>query len=198
MKGAEPAHHFRDCGSLVTLHLKNDVKSVLWLTLSCKIGPVFQLYVFEICALDRSFRHGRTATILQFLDFRQNPPIMARSLIHPSSNIALMYISSYWQSVSALPSASLASQKPVEVLFHNDTSCHNSSSVSQAAVAKDPEFLPTTTFGVFSVLLAFGSLIVGVIGIMHHRRRRRSLSRINTISQQSGERSPLKKSMNSS
>lgn len=68
----------------------------------------------------------------------------------------------------------------VVALPHNSTTCHNETisntrQDTNTAVSKsqDPEALPTMTFGVLSIILAFGALIVGIIGIRQARQRRR-------------------------
>ncbi|KAF2650267.1 hypothetical protein K491DRAFT_142527 [Lophiostoma macrostomum CBS 122681] len=61
-------------------------------------------------------------------------------------------------------------------LFHNDTTCHNLTTTDRTpnTTSNDhSDFLSTTTFAVLSVLLASGSLIVGILALLQYRRRKR-------------------------
>ncbi|KAF2014931.1 hypothetical protein BU24DRAFT_451852 [Aaosphaeria arxii CBS 175.79] len=99
--------------------------------------------------------------------------------IMPPFLIVLIYFVFHWKSVSSLPTLSPMTQKADDEASHNELPCHNSSSVAHASEQKDPEFLSTTTFGVFSVLLAFASLVVAVVGVIQYRKCRNNLNQVN-------------------
>lgn len=51
---------------------------------------------------------------------------------------------------------------------YSEPPCYNTTSTSPKL--PDPTFLSTTTFGVLSIIIAFGSLVVGIVGILQYRR----------------------------
>lgn len=73
------------------------------------------------------------------------------------------------QQVWSLPHTNTSSPTTISLAV-SDSTCHNTT--SSTPNLPDQTFLSTTTFGVFSIILAFGSLIVGIVGILQYRQRK--------------------------
>lgn len=109
---------------------------------------------------------------------------MASSIVFSASSLLSIIVLTH--TCSALPNTrtTTATLSNLSTFFHNETACRNntaSDSLASSATQNHTEFVSTTTFSVFSVLLAFGSLIVSIIGVMQYRQRRRGVARVDSI-----------------
>ncbi|KAH7125116.1 hypothetical protein B0J11DRAFT_505985 [Dendryphion nanum] len=96
---------------------------------------------------------------------------MPSSYLQPLTTLLTVAILPSQISSAPQTSTSLPTTEISPVSTHDQSTCHNSTDPSIRG--PDQSFLSTTTFGVLSVIIAFGSLIVAIVGVMQYRQFKR-------------------------
>lgn len=95
------------------------------------------------------------------------------AFLYPITFTHILTISTLLHKAQSLPHTNTSSPTIDKLAVHSDETCHNTTSSTITPKIPDQTFLSTTTFGVLSIVLAFGSLVVGILGVLQYRRRRR-------------------------